>query len=125
MAETGNYPIEIKKGILIPIPKPKNPKKPNFNLRPIILLSILRKVMAICLIDRTWNRIEKYIPKSQAAYQSGRSTTEQVFTIKTLAEKAIISENYTIYLAMFDMSKAFDTVDRKILVEELGKNIKW
>ena len=121
MAETGNYPSEIKQGILIPIPKPKKKEEPKFNLRPIILLSIIRKITAICLIDRVWNRLKPHIPDNQAAYQSGRSTTEQVFTIKILAEKAIISSDYTIYLLMLDMSKAFDTVDRKTLLNELSK----
>ena len=38
-----------------------------------------------------------------------------------LAEKAINSSDYTIYLLLLDMSKAFDTVDRKLLFEHLEK----
>ena len=121
MAETGNHPLEMKQGILIPFPKPRKKDQPKFHLRPIILLSIIRKLTAICLIDRCWDRLKNQIPTTQAAYQSGRSTTEQVFTIKTLAEKAIISSDYTIYLLMLDMPKAFDTVDRKTLLNELSK----
>ena len=59
------------------------------------------------------------IPITQAAYQSGRSTTEQVFAVKILAEKAITSENYNIFLLMLDMSKAFDTVSRSKLMSIL------
>ena len=92
-----------------------------FNVRPIILLSVLRKILTIILIDRCWDRLKTQIPKSQAAYQSGRSTTEQVFTLKILAEKAIISEDYTIYLLLLDMSKAFDTVDRSKLMQYLSE----
>ena len=40
VAETGNKPIEITLGQLIPLPKPGKRVK---NLRPIILLSILKK----------------------------------------------------------------------------------
>ena len=59
-------------------------------------------------------------PLEQSAYQPGRSTTtEQVFAVKTLTEKAIVSNDYKLYLLLFDMSKAFDTVDRKKLFEEL------
>ena len=57
----------------------------------------------------------KHIPPSQAAYQPGRSTTEHVFAYKLLAEKAITSCN----IILMDMSKAFDKVNRKILLEEL------
>ena len=66
--------------------------------------------------------MKNHIPLSQAAYQKGRSTTEQVFTIKILAEKAIASESFDIFLLFLDMSKAFDTVNRSKLMEIL-KNI--
>lgn len=118
-AETGDYPNELKMGILTPLPKPGKRKGPRENLRPIILLSVLRKILTICLIRRTWDRLSTRISRDQAAYQSGRSTTEQVFAIKLLAEKAINASDYTIYILMLDMSKAFDTVDRNKLFEAL------
>ena len=62
---------------------------------------------------------EHIIPQSQAAYSEGRSTTELVFAFKLLAEKAITSENYEINLLMLDMSKAFDTIQRGTLFEDL------
>ena len=118
-AETGNYPEEIKIGILTPLPKPGKAKGPRENLRPIILLSIIRKILTICLIKRIWDRLSQLIGKDQAAYQSNRSTTEQVFAIKVLAEKAIGSSDFRIYILMLDMSKAFDTVNRNRLFTKL------
>ena len=61
------------------------------------------------------------MPLAQSAYQSGRSTTEQVFAIKVVAEKAITSSTYNIYLLLLDMSKAFDTVCRSKLLTDLQK----
>ena len=81
-------------------------------MRPIILLSVLLKIITITLIDRCWEWMKNHIPLSQAAYQKGRSSTEKVFSIKILAGKAITSENYDIFLLFLDMSKAFDTVNR-------------
>ena len=52
-------------------------------------------------------------------YSAGRSTTELVFTFKTLAEKAISSCGYEINLLMLDMSKAFDTIQRGTLIKDL------
>ena len=87
IAETGEYPNEIKLGQLTPLQKPGKPKGPPENLRPVILLSTLRKILAICLIERISNRLhEKIIPVTQTAYTSNRSTTELVFTFKVLAE---------------------------------------
>ena len=114
-SETGKYPDDIRHGILNPLPKPPK-KNEQVNVRPIILLSVLRKILTIVLIDRCWERLKTCIPVSQAAYQSGRSTTEQVFAVKILAEKAITSENYDIFILMLDMSKAFDTVNRNKLM---------
>ena len=119
-AETGDYPEEIKLGQLLPLPKPGKPKGPVKNLRPIILLSVLRKILAIIVVGRTFTRIRKHISISQAAYSPGRSTTELIFTFKILTEKAICAEDYTIHLLMLDMSRAFDTIDRGKLLNDLS-----
>ena len=113
-------------GILQPLPKPK-PKKtdePCENLRPIMLLSVLRKILTIVMLKRIWDRVCKLIPASQAAYQPGRSTSEQILTVKLLAEKAINENQYNIFLALFDMSKAFDTVNREKLFKYLEEILK-
>ena len=94
ISESGQYPSEIKEGILIPLQKPGKKAGTPQNLRPISLLSMLRKVLAICMIRRCLHKILLRIPNTQAAYQPRRSTTELVFSMKVLAEKAIISEDY-------------------------------
>ena len=119
VAKSGEEITELIMGILRPLQKPGKPKGPVENLRPVILLSVLRKILTICMIRRTWERLKQHIPQEQAAYQPGRGTTEQVFAIKLLAEKAIVSNDYKIHLLLLDMSKAFDTVNRKTLFEEL------
>ena len=120
-ASSGEYPSALIQGFLHPIPKPGKKKGPPENLRPIILLSILRKILTICLLERTWNRLGDNIPKSQAAYQKGRGTTEQVLALKILIDKALTSTDYDLYILLLDMSKAFDTVNRKQLMSDLQK----
>ena len=119
IARSGEYPEELKEGILVPLPKPGKPQGPPANLRPIILLSVIRNILAICMIRRTSQQLSNNIPKTQAAFRAARSTTENVFTFKVLAEKAIPSKGYETHLLMLDMSKAFDTVQRKSLFDEL------
>ena len=41
------------------------------------------------------------------------------FSMKLLAEKAITSSDYKMYILLLDMSKAFDTVNRNQLFETL------
>ena len=64
---------------------------------------MIRKILAICMIGRTYTRLCKNIPVTQAAHKEGRSTTELVYTIKTLAEKAITSASYKLYVVLLDM----------------------
>ena len=45
--------------------------------------------------------------------------------MKVLAEKAVTSSDYTIHILMLDMSKAFDTVDRKTLFTDLEEILDY
>ena len=119
--ETGEPIEELQLGILTPLQKPGKKKGPHENIRPIILLSVIRKVLTICMIKRIWDRISDAITTEQAAYQPGRGTTEHIFAVKMIAEKAITSNDYTAFLMLLDMSKAFDTVDRELLFNHLEK----
>ncbi len=117
--ETGEPLEELQLGILTPLQKPGKKKGPPENIRPIILLSVIRKILTICMIKRIWERVSANIPTDQAAYQPGRGTTEHVFAVKLITEKAILSSDYTVFLLLLDMSKAFDTVDRGKLFNHL------
>ena len=101
MARTGEYPIEIKSGILTPLAKLPQ-KDVNINVRLIVLLSVIGKTH-YNLDDRTWNRMKGAIPKSKAAYLEGRSTTDQVFRLKKVIEKTISTGNYNIWIILLDM----------------------
>ena len=120
MAETGKYPCEIKDGLLIPLQKPGKEKGKIENLRPVILLNVVRKILAIIMLERLFERFDKEISISQSAYRPGRSTTENVFALK-LCEKAIISQHYEANILLLDMSKAFDNVNRGALFRDLIK----
>ena len=64
-------------------------------------------------------KMQEKIPLTQAAYLPGRGTTEQVFAIKIMAEKAISSSNYEINVLLLDMSNAFDTIECDTLINYL------
>ena len=87
------------------------------NVRPTVLLSVIRKILTIILIHRTGNCMKEAISRSQATYQKDKSTTELVFSLKTMTQKAISTDNYNIWITLMDMLKAFDSVSRKKLFE--------
>ena len=99
MARTGELPSEIKNGLLTPLQKPGFRK----NLRPIVLLSVIKKILAICLIKRCWSKLKSQIPPAQAAYLPGRSTAEHALTIKQVVEKTMQLSKYKTYILMLDM----------------------
>ena len=74
-------------------------------------------------MKRMKTRIQNVIPKCQAAYQSERSTTEQTFAMKVAAERTITSQNEKLHMIMVDMSKAFDSINRKELLNDFQKII--
>ena len=75
------------------------------------------------MTSRIKDRIEKEIPPSQAAYRSGRSTTEHDFALKLAAERTLTSKDETLYLILLDMSKAFESINLKLLLQDLTKII--
>lgn len=70
-------------------------------------------------METTSDRPKNQILVNQVAYQSCRRTTEQITTIKLLAEIAFTCSGCIIYMSLLDMSKAFDLVNRKALFEIL------
>ena len=93
------------------------------NLRPIILFAVLRKILSVMMMGRIKKKMEAKIPVSQAAYTSGRSTTKHIFSIKIVAERTVNSEDEEVHLILLDMSKAFDTMNRKTLLKDLSEII--
>ena len=124
-AETANHPAELTHGLLAPLQKPGKSRGPPANLRPIILLSNLRKILAACMMKRIEHTIDKEIPITQAAYRQKRLTTEHIFSTKTVIERTISAKNETVYLILLDMSKAFDSINRKVLIDDLRPIINY
>ena len=73
-------------------------------------------------MKRINSRLDSAIPISQAAYRKNRSTTEHVFATKLIIERTISSTDETVYLLLLDMSKAFNSIQRNTLIEDL-KNV--
>ena len=110
---------DINNGILVALPKPGKPKGPPQNLRPFTLLNSIRKVLSIIALTRIRPAVEKYISCSQSGFRPNRSTSDVVWAHRWISAKVLNYADIEIDITGIDMSAAFDTIDRKQLLQLL------
>ena len=111
----------LLEGLLIAINKPKKPKTPT-NLRPISLLNTIRKVLSNIVQSRISPKMEEFISPNQSGFRPGRSTADVTWAYR-MAMACTQKYNISIRQTGLDLSKAFDCVDRKLLLTAL-KDVK-
>ena len=119
------FPDDWKHSVIIPIHKKKD-KLHCDNYRGISLLCHSQKLMASVLLGRVKSRTEEVLSEAQAGFRPGRSTIDQLFTLRLLAEK-YYEFGKDLYICYVDFQKAFDSVWRKGLwqvMRHLGYDIK-
>jgi len=114
---------ELTAGYLYPLNKPHKPGKYRTAdmTRPLIFLAVTRKILSNIVLSRITGAVSAYLSLGQHAYRAGRSTTEVVWTVQWLAATA---EKYQerIHIIALDLSKAFDSLDRGLLIQILEDN---
>ena len=80
----------------------------------ISLLSIAGKIFARVILNRLITMSEKCLPEAQCGFRPGRSTTDMIFVIRQVQEKCI-EQNMALYSIFIDLTKAFDTVNKKAI----------
>ena len=71
---------------------------------------------------RIGDRLDTEIPPIQAACRKNRSATEHMFAIsgtKMVIERTVSAKNEITHLLLLDLTKAFDGINRKLLIENL------
>ena len=110
--------LGVGEGLLAALQKPGKPKGPLGSLRPIVLLTAIRKVLSLITLDRARAKIEGYLSASQAAFRRGRATSDIIWALRWLTAKATRYKT-VIHILGLDMSRAFDTISREKLMEIL------
>lgn len=129
--EEGIFPNQLKKALIKPIHK-KNAKTDPNNYRPIALLPTASKVFEKAMCSRVYSFCEKYkiFDDCQNGFRKNRSTTLAVYKYIQEALNIINNKQYAIGI-LLDMTKAYDKVQFKILLNKLygigirGKAHDW
>ena len=111
-------PIDLRCGLIVPIYKRGKPVGIPKSYRPVMLLSVVRKVLTSILTHRASNGIDEYVRETQAGFRSGRSTADGVFYAIVLCERSLLG-NWTYSAALLDFSGAFDTVIRQTAIDRM------
>lgn len=88
------------------------------NYRPISLLQSIYKVFTSTLLRRIRASLEIQQPREQAGFRPGYSTMDHIFTLSQIIER-YKEYNKTLYIALIDYKKAFDTIKHESLWEAL------
>ena len=114
--DTGISPESWKNRFLAMVPKVAESAPVLDQIRPISLYETLRKVWTTIVTSRiteVWDRL-RIIDKSQCGYTRGKGTHTELLQIINAIEEA--SElNREIFLTSYDTSKAFDSVDKRLM----------
>ena len=106
-------PGDWKSQLLVPLHK-KGSRTICDNYRGIALLSIPSKVFTKAILNRLKPRAEVLLRESQCGFRSGRGCADQLFSLRTLMEKAR-EFHRPLYICFVDLRKAYDTVNREAL----------
>jgi len=120
ICDTGEIPEGWKEGWIYPIFK-KGEKNKAENYRGITLMDTAYKLYAMILEEKLREEVDrlKLLPETQAGFRKGRSGIENIYIMKTAAEKALSRKGGKLYVFFADLKAAFDKVDRKKLWKRL------
>lgn len=88
------------------------------NYRPISLGSTISKIFSKLLEKRISSGLMEQQPIEQAGFRHGFSTSDHLFTLNQLIEKANEFQ-LELHLAFIDYKKAFDSLDHEFMIQAL------
>ena len=109
--EHEELPSQWKQSVIVPLHKKKD-KLDCSNYQGISLLCQSSKIFSSIILQRIKLKTEELLSEAQAGFRRDRSTIDQIFTLRQLAEKY---EEFgkELYVCYIDFRKAFDSIWRK------------
>lgn len=127
----GIFPKCFKIGKVIPIFK--SGERKNFaNYRPINLSSVLAKILERCVKNQLCKYVyeQNILSDNQFGFRSDKKINDDLFNLTNEIHK-IIGANRKTLLIFIDLAKAFDVIDRSLLIKKLkligvrGLSLDW
>ena len=120
---SGIFPQELLGAVITPVlKKPSLNKNELKNYRPVANLHFVSTVIEKCAVTQ-YNRLidtHKLSEPMESAYKTCHSTETALACVHNDFCRAL-DDQKAVLLVMLDLSAAFDTVDRKILLQRVGK----
>ena len=115
----GEFPNELKLGKITPIYKKDDPELLE-NYRPVSTLPIFGKVFEKIIYERLYSFLtsQGIMNTKQFGFRKGHSTSHALNYSINHIEKALERKEHVLGI-FIDLSKAFDTIDHKILLHKL------
>ncbi|KAL4096954.1 hypothetical protein QTP88_021820 [Uroleucon formosanum] len=107
-------PQDWNSALICPIYKKGDPLNCN-NYRGIALLNVSYKILAYCILDRIKPRTEELLGDYQCGFRQNRSTTDQIFNLRQIFQKAWEYDK-NLCVLFVDFKKAYDSIHRPSLI---------
>lgn len=117
----GKIPDRWRESSIHMLYKGKGPKDSPDSYRGIALECNPFKVLSRILLNRITPQAMPYIPEQQFGFIAGRSTTQSIERVLDTIWEATATAGGYIYAIFIDYVKAFDGVDRTIMVDKLRR----
>ena len=118
---TGILPSEWKTSVIVPVPKVTNTILCE-EYRPINTVPVYKKTLEIVVKDQLLQFCDKYsiIVPNQSGFRKGHSCETVIINICDIWLKTLDNDEYVVAVFL-DFRRAFETVDRNMLLNKLEK----
>lgn len=117
--ETGTFPVGWSQAAISAVAKHGDMNDQN-NYRGIAVGNIMGKLYSMVLEARLteWCETHKLRAAGQAGFRKKRRTTDQLFILRHIIQRCKLQQQQ-LYCCFVDFKKAYDSVDRQLLMQEL------
>ena len=119
--QSGLTPLDWSKADIKPVPKPDKDSRVPLQNRPISIICCIAKVYSYVLDCRVKSHLNanNLLCDTQNGFRAGRSCIDHIFSLVTLLRN-LKTQNKQVFLCFIDFRRAFDSVNRPLLLYKIS-----